>query len=232
MPETKKPRWCPHCPTNGYHAPENCPERVQLSEPDLREKVARAIYEVRWPNNPGWAWEKQPDDTHEAYFRLADAALAAAAPSAPAEEGRLRRDLEICREDRTFKHRQVETLAARAEAAEGRGRETLIDFCAHLETHGRLSVPTSWAALVDAFLAEYDSDASERRIGGPGSPGPQPPRRQRRGDHRPDPPPCAFCDGYGDVVNPGNADPALKVTDWLAPVGCPRCGQTGKDPNP
>lgn len=44
--------------------------------------------------------------------------------------------------------------------------------------------------------------------------------------------PCAFCDGYGDVVNPGNGDPAVKVTDWLAPVGCPRCGQTGKEPNP
>lgn len=44
--------------------------------------------------------------------------------------------------------------------------------------------------------------------------------------------PCAFCNGFGEVVNPGNADPAVKVTDWLAPVGCPRCGQTGKDPNP
>jgi hypothetical protein len=54
----------------------------------------------------------------------------------------------------------------------------------------------------------------------------------RRGVHKPDPPPCALCDGYGDVVNPGNADPAVKVTDWLPPVGCPRCGQTGKDPNP
>ncbi len=54
----------------------------------------------------------------------------------------------------------------------------------------------------------------------------------RRGDHKPDPPPCALCDGCGDVVNPGNADPAVKVTDWLPPVGCPRCGQTGKDPNP
>lgn len=43
---------------------------------------------------------------------------------------------------------------------------------------------------------------------------------------------CAFCHGYGDVVNPGNGDPAVKVTDWLAPVGCPRCGQTGKEPNP
>jgi hypothetical protein len=44
--------------------------------------------------------------------------------------------------------------------------------------------------------------------------------------------PCALCDGHGDVVNPGNADPAVKVTDWLPPIGCPRCGQTGKDPNP
>jgi hypothetical protein len=24
----------------------------------------------------------------------------------------------------------------------------------------------------------------------------------------------------------------VKVTEWLHPVGCPRCGQTGKDPNP
>ncbi len=54
----------------------------------------------------------------------------------------------------------------------------------------------------------------------------------RRGDHRPDPLPCALCNGDGDICNPGNADPAVKVTDWLAPIGCPRCGQTGKDPNP
>jgi hypothetical protein len=65
------------------------------------------------------------------------------------------------------------------------------------------------------------------RIGGPGSPGPS---YLDRG--RDDRPPCAFCEGYGDVVNPGNADPAVKVTDWLPPVGCPRCGQTGKEPNP
>lgn len=58
------------------------------------------------------------------------------------------------------------------------------------------------------------------------------PPHPRRGDHKPDPPACALCDGDGDVVNPGNADPAVKVTDWLPPVGCPRCGQTGKDPNP
>lgn len=44
--------------------------------------------------------------------------------------------------------------------------------------------------------------------------------------------PCALCDGDGEVVNPGNADPSVKVTEWLHPVGCPRCGQTGKDPNP
>lgn len=55
------------------------------------------------------------------------------------------------------------------------------------------------------------------------------PRRRSHGDESV---PCALCGGYGDVVNPGNADPAVKVTDWLAPVGCPRCGQTGKDPNP
>lgn len=71
-----------------------------------------------------------------------------------------------------------------------------------------------------------------QRIGDPDSLGPHGPRRKRRGEHKPDPLPCALCDGYGDVVNPGNADPAVKVTDWLAPVGCPRCGQTGKDPNP
>jgi hypothetical protein len=72
------------------------------------------------------------------------------------------------------------------------------------------------------------------RIGGPGSPGPKPPRRKShgrygRGDDRV---PCALCDGYGDVVNPGNADPGRAITDWLPSVGCPRCGQTGKDPKP
>lgn len=70
------------------------------------------------------------------------------------------------------------------------------------------------------------SDHGLRRIGGPGAPGP------RRVSHRPDRPPCALCDGDGEICNPGNADPAVKVTDWLAPIGCPRCGQTGKDPNP
>ena len=42
---------------------------------------------------------------------------------------------------------------------------------------------------------------------------------------------CAFCDGDGMVCNPGNADPNVKVVDWLYPVGCPRCGGTGKEPN-
>lgn len=41
---------------------------------------------------------------------------------------------------------------------------------------------------------------------------------------------CAFCDGDGDVVNPGNADPERAVEDWQRPVVCPRCGGTGKDP--
>jgi hypothetical protein len=72
------------------------------------------------------------------------------------------------------------------------------------------------------------------RIGGPGSPGPQGPRRRSHGrygrgdDHVP----CALCDGYGDVVNPANADPAVSIGDWHPPIGCPRCEQTGKDPNP
>jgi hypothetical protein len=66
------------------------------------------------------------------------------------------------------------------------------------------------------------------RIGGPGSPGPSYLDRYRRDDR----PPCALCDGGGEVVNPGNADPAVAIGDWLYPVGCPRCGQTGKDPNP
>lgn len=44
--------------------------------------------------------------------------------------------------------------------------------------------------------------------------------------------PCALCQGHGDVVNPANSDPARKVTDWLPPVGCPRCGQSGIEPNP
>jgi DnaJ-class molecular chaperone len=43
---------------------------------------------------------------------------------------------------------------------------------------------------------------------------------------------CALCNGDGETCNPGNADPAVKITDWLAPVLCPRCGGTGKDPNP
>ena len=58
------------------------------------------------------------------------------------------------------------------------------------------------------------------------------PPTPRRGGHRPDPPPCALCDGGGEICNPGNADPAVKITDWLPPIGCPRCGMTGKDPNP
>jgi hypothetical protein len=77
-------------------------------------------------------------------------------------------------------------------------------------------------------------DHLANRIGGPGSPGPQPPRRKSHGrygrgdDHVP----CALCDGYGDVVNPENADPERAITEWLPPVGCPRCGQTGRDPKP
>jgi hypothetical protein len=43
---------------------------------------------------------------------------------------------------------------------------------------------------------------------------------------------CAWCDGDGDSCNPDNADPERKVTDWLPPVPCPRCGGSGKDPNP
>ena len=43
---------------------------------------------------------------------------------------------------------------------------------------------------------------------------------------------CALCEGDGDVVNPGNADPGRAVEDWLAPVVCPRCGGTGVDPKP
>lgn len=42
---------------------------------------------------------------------------------------------------------------------------------------------------------------------------------------------CAFCDGDGEVCNPGNADPSVKVVDWLYPIACPRCGGTGKEPN-
>jgi hypothetical protein len=44
--------------------------------------------------------------------------------------------------------------------------------------------------------------------------------------------PCAFCDGDGEVVNPENAYPAVKVTCWLRPIRCPRCKGTGLDPNP
>lgn len=66
-----------------------------------------------------------------------------------------------------------------------------------------------------------------------------------RPDNIPPPPhppdaksPCALCApdgrwrGYGDVVNPGNADPTRAVDEWLPPVLCPRCGGTGWDPLP
>jgi hypothetical protein len=43
--------------------------------------------------------------------------------------------------------------------------------------------------------------------------------------------PCAFCHGDGEACNPGNADPERAILDWLAPIICPRCGGTGKDPN-
>lgn len=42
--------------------------------------------------------------------------------------------------------------------------------------------------------------------------------------------PCAFCDGDGEVVNPGNGCASVAVVDWLRPVICPRCGGTGKEP--
>lgn len=74
--------------------------------------------------------------------------------------------------------------------------------------------------------------SASQRIGGDLARHGRIPPHTPRGDHKPDPAPCALCYGHGDVVNPGNADPTLKVTDWLPPVGCPRCGQTGKDPNP
>lgn len=41
---------------------------------------------------------------------------------------------------------------------------------------------------------------------------------------------CALCGGDGEVVNPGNADPARAVDEWLPPVICPRCGGKGTDP--
>lgn len=62
--------------------------------------------------------------------------------------------------------------------------------------------------------------------------GPARPTLPRRRSHPPERPPCAYCHGDGETCNPGNADPALKTTDWLYPVQCPRCGGTGKDPNP
>jgi hypothetical protein len=40
---------------------------------------------------------------------------------------------------------------------------------------------------------------------------------------------CAYCHGDGEACNPGNADPSVRVVDWLAPVICPRCGGTGKE---
>lgn len=61
---------------------------------------------------------------------------------------------------------------------------------------------------------------------------PRPTLPARRQSHGPEPIPCAYCYGQGDICNPGNADPAVKVTDWLYPPVCPRCGGTGKDPNP
>ena len=85
------------------------------------------------------------------------------------------------------------------------------------------------AAKVERIEAAHDDDC---RIGGDLARHGNRNRAPRRGGHQPDPPPCALCDGYGDICNPGNADPARKVTEWLPPVGCPRCGQSGKDPNP
>ena len=35
-----EPRWCPHCPTNDYHDPENCSHR---SAPVLDEKGIEAM---------------------------------------------------------------------------------------------------------------------------------------------------------------------------------------------
>lgn len=46
------------------------------------------------------------------------------------------------------------------------------------------------------------------------------------------PVPCAYCPGDGEICNPLNADPGRRVIHWLPPVICPRCGGTGKDPNP
>jgi hypothetical protein len=57
-------------------------------------------------------------------------------------------------------------------------------------------------------------------------------RIQRKRDHSDGPDmPCAYCHGYGDICNPGNADPNVKVVDWLHQINCPRCGATGKEPN-
>lgn len=38
----------------------------------------------------------------------------------------------------------------------------LVDFCAYLEAHHGLKVHDSWAALVDAFLAEYEEEPDAR----------------------------------------------------------------------
>jgi hypothetical protein len=57
-------------------------------------------------------------------------------------------------------------------------------------------------------------------------------RIQRKRDHSDGPDmSCAYCHGYGYICNPGNADPNVKVVDWLHPINCPRCGATGKEPN-
>lgn len=65
---------------------------------------------------------------------------------------------------------------------------------------------------------------------GPHAPHHQPPRRREHGGG--DRIPCAYCHGQGDICHPDNADPKRKVTEWLYPPVCPRCGGTGKDPNP
>ena len=42
---------------------------------------------------------------------------------------------------------------------------------------------------------------------------------------------CQWCDGSGEANNPLNADPNVALLDWHAPVLCPRCVGTGKDPD-
>lgn len=56
------PRWCPLCPTNGYHDPANCPTHATLSVVNAGQVVASSP--VRLPVSGGTARSEEAD-AHE-----------------------------------------------------------------------------------------------------------------------------------------------------------------------